>query len=145
MPVTDNANCRSGSNSINFDLYKPAKDDELRRGDIFPILCEAVLWYSFLMAQPVHTLCELSAKELEALMKDWGQPAFRAKQIYQQVFVNLAESPNAMSNFPAALRGRLSREVPLGSLELTRVQTGDKGRPIRLSSNYRTAPRSKRY
>jgi 23S rRNA (adenine2503-C2)-methyltransferase len=60
-------------------------------------------------------------------MKDWGQPAYRAKQIYRQVYVNLAGSPDAMSDLPPALRERLAREVPFGSLELTRVRTGDKG------------------
>ena len=79
------------------------------------------------MTSTAPTLCELSATEIEALMKDWGQPAYRAKQIYRQVYVNLAESPDAMSNLPVALRERLAREAPLGSLELTRVQTGDQG------------------
>ena len=80
------------------------------------------------MTPIVPTLSEMSVKDLEALMKDWGQPAYRAKQIYQQVFINLAESPDAMSNLPAALRERLSKEAPIGSLELARVQTGDKGK-----------------
>jgi 23S rRNA (adenine2503-C2)-methyltransferase len=79
------------------------------------------------MTSPAPTLCGLSATQIEALMKDWGQPAYRAKQIYQQVYVNLAESPAAMSNLPGALRERLARDVPLGSLELTRVRTSDKG------------------
>ena len=79
------------------------------------------------MTPALPTLCELSATEIEALMKDWGQPVYRAKQIYQQVYVNLAENPAAMSNLPAALRERLAREAPLGNLDLARVQTGDKG------------------
>lgn len=70
----------------------------------------------------------MSVKDIEALMKDWGQPAYRAKQIYQQVFVNLADSPDVMSNLPVDLRERLSKEAPLGNLELVRVQTGDKGK-----------------
>lgn len=70
----------------------------------------------------------MSVDDLAALMKDWGQPAYRANQIYQQVFVNLAENPEAMSNLPVSLRERLSKEAPLGTLELSRVQTGDKGK-----------------
>lgn len=84
-------------------------------------------WYTFFMAQAEHTLCGMSVDEMTALMKDWGQPAYRAKQIYQQVFVNLADDPEAMSNLPATLRKRLRDEAPLGNLELVRVQTGDKG------------------
>ena len=80
------------------------------------------------MSQAIHTLCDMSVDDLAALMKDWGQPAYRAKQIYEHVYVNLADSPDAMSNLPLALRGRLSQERPLGSLELARVQTGDKGK-----------------
>jgi 23S rRNA (adenine2503-C2)-methyltransferase len=79
------------------------------------------------MTALVSTLCERSAADFEVLMKEWGQPAYRAKQIYRQVYVNLAESPGSMSNLPVVLRERLSREAPIGSLTLTRVRTGDKG------------------
>ena len=73
------------------------------------------------------SLYNLSAAEIEALLKSWGEPAFRAKQIYRQLYVNLVGSPDEMSDLPAPLRKRLSEETTMGSLTPTRVVTGDHG------------------
>ncbi|MFH0953516.1 MAG: 23S rRNA (adenine(2503)-C(2))-methyltransferase RlmN [Verrucomicrobiota bacterium] len=73
------------------------------------------------------SLYDLSLSELEHLMKAWGEPAYRAQQIYKQLYVNLAESPSAMTNLPQALRERLARETRMPDLDLVRVQTGDRG------------------
>ncbi len=72
-------------------------------------------------------LHDLSRAELEALLKDWGQPAYRARQVYKQVYDNLANAPSAMSNIPQALRERLASEIRFSTLELERIQTGDRG------------------
>jgi 23S rRNA (adenine2503-C2)-methyltransferase len=65
--------------------------------------------------------------ELETLMRDWGQPPFRAKQIYRQLYVNLADDPMAMSDLPAPLRERLRAETVVDALRLERVQEADGG------------------
>ncbi len=72
-------------------------------------------------------LYNLTLSEIEALMRAWGQPAFRAKQIYRQLYVNVAADPAAMSDLPAALRARLRAETRMGSLALDQVQVGDEG------------------
>ncbi|NTU85388.1 MAG: 23S rRNA (adenine(2503)-C2)-methyltransferase, partial [Chloroflexales bacterium] len=72
-------------------------------------------------------LYNLALPEIEALMRDWGQPAFRAKQIYRQLYVNLSADPAAMTDLPGALRERLCAETSLGSLSLERVQEADDG------------------
>lgn len=74
-----------------------------------------------------RTLCELSPSGLEAAFAAWGEPAFRARQVYRQLYVSLADSPAAMTDLPAALRERLAREIPAGSLRLERVLNGDRG------------------
>lgn len=72
-------------------------------------------------------LYNMTLPELEALMRDWGQPAFRARQIYRQLYVNLADDPAAMTDLPGALRERLRAEAGLGALTLERVQEADGG------------------
>src|SRR5689334_25031847 len=72
-------------------------------------------------------LLDLAPPELERLMAEWGQPAYRARQIYRQLYINLADAPAQMSELPAALRARLADEASLGVLELARLQTDDGG------------------
>ncbi|NCC33257.1 MAG: radical SAM protein [Chloroflexia bacterium] len=72
-------------------------------------------------------LYNLTMIELETLLRDWGQPAFRAKQIYRQLYVNLSSDAMAMTDLPLALRERLASEVRLGSLTLEQVQATDLG------------------
>ncbi|HOW98539.1 MAG TPA: 23S rRNA (adenine(2503)-C(2))-methyltransferase RlmN [Kiritimatiellia bacterium] len=70
---------------------------------------------------------DMSASEIEALLREWRQPAYRARQIYRQLYAQLAAAPGEMSDLPAALRERLAQEVRFNELELDRVQTGDGG------------------
>jgi 23S rRNA (adenine2503-C2)-methyltransferase len=72
-------------------------------------------------------LSNLTLADLTALLRDWGQPAFRARQIYRQLYVNFVADAAAMTDLPVALRERLATETQFGSLALTRVQTADNG------------------
>lgn len=72
-------------------------------------------------------LYNLTLPELEGLMREWGQPAFRAKQLYRQLYANLAGDPAAMTDLPAALRERLRDETSVGALTLERAQEADGG------------------
>jgi 23S rRNA (adenine2503-C2)-methyltransferase len=72
-------------------------------------------------------LYNLDLADLTTLMRDWGQPAFRARQIYRQLYINLVDDPRAMTDLPLALRERLASETHVGSLTLTRVQAADDG------------------
>lgn len=47
------------------------------------------------------------------LMKQWGQPRFRAKQVVQWLYQKGVSSYGEMSNLPASLRERLQNEAPL--------------------------------
>ncbi len=77
------------------------------------------------MAKPI--LYNLTLAELTVLLQEWGQPAFRARQIYRQLYVNFVDDPQAMTDLPLALRERLAAETSVGSLTLTRVQQADDG------------------
>lgn len=61
--------------------------------------------------------------ELTEYVKGLGQPAFRAKQLYEWMHVKLAGSYDEMSNIPAALRDFLKENTDYTALETVRVQT----------------------
>jgi 23S rRNA (adenine2503-C2)-methyltransferase len=73
------------------------------------------------------TLYDATLPELEMLMREWKQPAFRARQLYRQLYVNLSDDAQAMSDLPRALRERLAAETTLTHLRLQHVQHGDGG------------------
>lgn len=62
------------------------------------------------------SLYDLTVDELQALLAGWGEPAFRAKQLWEWLYVQLADRYDAMSNLPQALRDRLSADWPIGRL-----------------------------
>lgn len=70
-------------------------------------------------------LYDLALPEIERLLGDWGQPAYRARQLYRQIYVGLASEPAAMTDLPLALRERLAAGARMGTLELARLQTAD--------------------
>lgn len=79
------------------------------------------------MRTNVKTIYDYTAAELEALLNGWGQPGYRARQLYRQVYVQYADGPQGMTDLPGALRERLADEVPFRSLELVREQRADGG------------------
>jgi 23S rRNA (adenine2503-C2)-methyltransferase len=58
-------------------------------------------------------------KLLETTLQEAGEPAFRARQIWEWT-ARGARSYEEMTNLPAGLRERLGRDVPLSSLEFSR-------------------------
>ena len=75
----------------------------------------------------IPNLYDLSRAELEELLRGWGQPAYRARQIERQLYVNDATSPSAMTDLPLALRERLAAETRLAPLQPVRLQQADGG------------------
>ena len=72
-------------------------------------------------------LYDLSLAEMEHLLTGWGQPAYRARQVFRQLYVNLIDTPLAMTDLPLALRERLASETRLEPLMPEQVQTADNG------------------
>jgi 23S rRNA (adenine2503-C2)-methyltransferase len=72
-------------------------------------------------------LYNLSLPELEQLLVSWGQPAYRARQIFKQLYQNFADDPSQMTDLPKALRERLASETTIHSLDMVRMQTADSG------------------
>ena len=89
------------------------------------VLAPGVCKYGNVVSAKPHIL-NLSLEALRSLVESWDQPAYRARQIYRQVYVNLAEGPEAMSDLPADLRKRLAEAVDWHSLErLTTLKCDD--------------------
>jgi len=53
---------------------------------------------------------DLNFDELHTLVTGWGEPAFRARQIWEWLYHRLADSFEDMSNLPRSLRDRLAAE-----------------------------------
>ncbi len=69
----------------------------------------------------------MSIDALSALLKDWGEPAFRAKQLFFWLHQKQASDFDAMTNLPASLRERLKREALLTVFSLVRLQEAGDG------------------
>lgn len=69
----------------------------------------------------------MTLADLEGLLRGWDQPAYRARQVYRHLYVNLNDTPATMTDLPLALRERLAAETQTGGLRLVRVQQADNG------------------
>lgn len=58
-------------------------------------------------------LYELSYAELEELLRSWGEPRYRAQQVWTWLYQKAAPSFSAMTNLPKSLRARLEAETRL--------------------------------
>ena len=63
-----------------------------------------------------------SREEMEAKFKDWGQPAYRAGQLLDWLYVQRVTDWETMTNLPKPLREQLRQNFTLQSLELVRKQ-----------------------
>ncbi len=67
-------------------------------------------------------LYELTQDELVDLLKQWGEPAFRAKQVHEWLYDKRVTTFEAMNNIPKGLRTRLQAETTFGTLSLVTEQ-----------------------
>ena len=95
--------------------------------DVSGLLRIWMLWYA-LSAMPLIDLIALSADELAALVRDWGWPRYRTRQILRWLYQARITDIAAMTDLSHADRTRLvvpTQEDPLGGLE--RVTFGTEG------------------
>ncbi|MEG1848355.1 MAG: 23S rRNA (adenine(2503)-C(2))-methyltransferase RlmN [Lachnospiraceae bacterium] len=64
----------------------------------------------------------LNRAEVEEVIKQMGEPAFRAKQIYEWMHVKLARNFNEMTNLPKELRKRCEESFSYPCLEAVQIQ-----------------------
>ncbi len=61
-------------------------------------------------------LLDLTPSELEGLLTEWGEPAYRSKQVSRWLYKGLARSFDEMTDISSPLRARLSKETTLSNL-----------------------------
>ncbi|MGJ3237547.1 MAG: 23S rRNA (adenine(2503)-C(2))-methyltransferase RlmN [Anaerolineae bacterium] len=77
-------------------------------------------------------LYDLSKDNLQALLKSWGEPSYRAQQLYNWLYEHRVNNFDAMTNLPASLRERLAQDAVLGTLETVAEQSSNDGTTKRL-------------
>ncbi len=65
-------------------------------------------------------ITSVTLEELEAHFREIGQPAYRARQTLEWIYVRRAKAFAAMTNLPAPLRARLEENFAFGALEPVR-------------------------
>ncbi|MHC4957041.1 MAG: dual-specificity RNA methyltransferase RlmN [Planctomycetota bacterium] len=73
----------------------------------------------------VSSLAGLGLADMEALLAELGEPPFRARQLFQWVFVHGVESYDAMTNLPRALRNKLAERLPVRSTHVVDKHDSD--------------------
>lgn len=70
----------------------------------------------------VTDIKSITSAELEACLKEWGAPAYRAGQVLDWLYKRRVASWDAMTNLPKPLRAKLAETFSLHILELVRKQ-----------------------
>lgn len=81
--------------------------------------------YDLAMETSRINLYDLSQTELEALFKEWGEPAYRARQVWRHLYVNLVDQPSAMTDLSKSLREKLEVNTSIGNLRTVKRLVGD--------------------
>jgi 23S rRNA (adenine2503-C2)-methyltransferase len=66
--------------------------------------------------KPQPSLFDFNFEQLQTLISEWREPSFRAKQIWEWLYVQLADRYEAMTNLSASLKDRLRAEYPINRL-----------------------------
>ncbi len=80
------------------------------------------------LAERPPTLYDLDLPAMTTLLAAWGQPAFRARQVWEWLYRHYAADFDQMTNLPAALRERLAAETTLTIGEVVLRQDSRDGR-----------------
>jgi 23S rRNA (adenine2503-C2)-methyltransferase len=71
-------------------------------------------------------LLDLTKVELEMLLTEWGEPRYRADQIWRWLYRRFAATPDEMTDLPTSLRSRLAAQVRFDPLTpLTTIDSTD--------------------
>ncbi len=77
---------------------------------------------------PRRLIYDLTLPELTALLHEWGEPGYRARQVWKHVYARLAPNPQAMSDVPRPLRERLTEALDFEGLRpLAEAASADGG------------------
>jgi len=69
-----------------------------------------------------HTTTTVDLERVNTLLEEWGEPAYRRRQVSDAAFRGLAATWDDVTVLPRALRARLADAEPLAELTATEVQ-----------------------
>jgi 23S rRNA (adenine2503-C2)-methyltransferase len=75
---------------------------------------------------------DLTYAKLSELLAGWGEPTFRAEQVWRWLYKSLVDDLQGMGNLPATLRERLATELDLRPLEVLAEQESATGKTRKL-------------
>lgn len=78
------------------------------------------------------TLLDLDRGQLRALMEDWGEPAYRADQVWRAIYRQRVETHQALTELPEDLRRRLVESHPVRGFEVRHRKSSDDGLTTKL-------------
>jgi 23S rRNA (adenine2503-C2)-methyltransferase len=82
-------------------------------------------------SDPLTLFYDLSLPELEAKLKTLGEPAFRARQIWQAVYVDLVDDPQQITTLSMNLRQKLIEIFTFKNLNPSRKLDSSDGQTIK--------------
>jgi 23S rRNA (adenine2503-C2)-methyltransferase len=77
-------------------------------------------------------LLDLSLDELQNLFQSWGEPPYRARQVWSRLYQKLAASYDEMTELSKALRKKLAQETVIGRLTPRAEQRSSDGQTHKL-------------
>ncbi len=83
------------------------------------------------MTDPLPLIYDLDLPELQDLLKSWGEPAFRARQIWQGLYQHLWDSSEQFTNIPASLREKLFTGFRFSALQPAQVLSSNDGETVK--------------
>lgn len=75
---------------------------------------------------------DLTVTQLQERLAELGQPAWRAKQIYEWVYQHRVTGYEQMTNLPAALRAQLAETIPFSTMKPVKELVTDNGDTCKL-------------
>src|SRR4051812_36153438 len=87
----------------------------------------AVLQTTAPALQTKPSLIGMSMDELRALVKDLGEPAFRAEQLHQWLYVHCVRDFEQMTNLKRTFKDKLSEQFQIGSLTIAEKEVSQDG------------------
>lgn len=81
----------------------------------------------------MERILDLTLPELEARLRGWGEPPYRAHQVWEWIYRHGAARFDQMTNLPAALRRRLSAEFALTPFEPVAEHLSEDGQTRKLA------------
>jgi 23S rRNA (adenine2503-C2)-methyltransferase len=86
---------------------------------------------SLVIEQPI-TVLDLAYPDLVAWLRERGEPAFRAQQIFRALYRDLVTDYDQITTLPKALRARLATELPLVAPAVARALHSRDERTVKL-------------